>query len=153
MSSSTNIMHPSIASLICRHEDRLACAHYLTARYHQNPTRQAPFNSAQLNWLRERIPTYMIYHPKSDKTRHFIRSTVIKFDILWPFRQKLWPGSTAETPFTDDMHARLLALSWIVQTNIASHMLWKTHYQLRREKNQTGMKPAKWFWYWGVGQT
>lgn len=102
--------------------DRLAHARYLTARYHQNPTRRAPFNSAQLNWLRERIPTYMRYHPKSDETRHFIRSTVIEFDILWPFRQKLWPGSTAETPFTDDMHATLLALSWIVQT-VSLHVI------------------------------
>ncbi|KAG1876064.1 hypothetical protein C8R48DRAFT_669273 [Suillus tomentosus] len=133
--------------------DVIAQAHYLVARHYRRPTREPTFTSDQLEWLAERIPSYMQYDPKSDETRRFIRSTMVEFDVLWPLRLKLWPEYPASTLYTDDMRSAMLAQTSILRANITGHLLWQTQYKLRREKNKTGIKPAKWFWYWGVGQT
>ncbi|KAG2029155.1 hypothetical protein BDR03DRAFT_987946 [Suillus americanus] len=110
----------------------------------RNPTCGPTFQSDQLDWLKECIPSYMKHDPKSNETRHFIRSTVIEFDVLWPLRLKLWPECSTETPYTDNMHAAMLAQTSTLQA---------TRYKLHCEKNKIGFKPTKWFRYWAAGQT
>ncbi|KAG2754987.1 hypothetical protein P692DRAFT_20718865, partial [Suillus brevipes Sb2] len=127
-------------------------ARHLVARHYGKPQRGPTFTSDQLDWLKERIPGYMQHDPMSDETHRFVETTMVQFDILWPVRLKLWPELPAETPYDDDMRAAMLAQSSILRASIHGHLLWQTRYQLRREKNKTGVQPRKWYWYWGIGR-
>lgn len=126
---------------------------------------------AQVEWLKECLPAYMTHHPKSEETRHLIETMLTEFDALWPMYQELWPGCNTNAPLTNNTCAKLLAKTSIYRAvseharnerqtfpltsekTITSYLLWTTQYKLCRKKNETGKEPAKWFWYWGVGQT
>ncbi|KAG1800879.1 uncharacterized protein HD556DRAFT_1304865 [Suillus plorans] len=108
----------------------------------------------QAEFLCTKIPEFRKLKPGFVETDLFIDVLHEEYDEMWPLREFLWPGFDEEqdVPITYSMAVQLC---WALEkrcVEIKCFFLWEMRRIVKRELRETGVEPADYWTYWGVGR-
>ncbi|KAG2128415.1 hypothetical protein BD769DRAFT_1387460 [Suillus cothurnatus] len=107
----------------------------------------------QAEFLRIKIPEFRKLKPGFVETDLFIDDLLEEYDEMWPLWEFLWPDFDKEKdiPITYSMAVQLCQALAKRRVEIKCFFLWEMRHIIKHELRETGVEPADYWTYWGVG--